>query len=55
MNELQIGKFYIDDRAQHIHIIEMNHIVRTIIFGAPIGITFVDNIGYIARVDGEAI
>lgn len=31
----------------------MNYIVRTIIFGGPIVITFIDNVGYIARVDGK--
>lgn len=32
---------------------EMQHIVKSMVFTAPIVITFLDNVGYIARVDGK--
>lgn len=31
----------------------MNHIVKTVVLAVPLAITFVDSVGYVARVDGK--
>lgn len=33
----------------------MSSLVKTVILAIPVGITFVDVVGYIARVDGESM
>lgn len=33
----------------------MKNILKTIVFSIPVGITFVDVMGYVARVDGESM
>lgn len=32
---------------------QFHHILKAVALSLPIGITFVDNVGYIARVDGK--
>lgn len=33
----------------------MKSILKTLLFSIPVGITFVDVMGYVARVDGESM